>query len=951
MAIEFRLLGDIAAHVNGTAVDLGPPQQRLVLAVLLVESPRHVSVDQLVGRVWGEQPPQRAKGTLYSYLSRLRGALAPAQPEALIVRRSGGYALVADHGTVDLHRFRLLVEQARAADEAAQAAALFEQAFILWSGEPLQTGDTPWFSALRDALLRERHTAALDRHDALLRSGRHGELLAVLSREMNEHPLDERLVGQYMLALYRSGLTAEALTVYEDVRRRLARDLGADPGPHLRTLHQQVLTNDSTLAPPPRTLTVPAAEPVTRPVPRQLPAGPARLIGRTAELSCLDQLLDPQPGRRGARPAAVICGTGGTGKTWLALHWAHAHQRQFPDGQLFVDLRGFSPSSEPLSATQAVRGFLNTLGVDSSDIPADPDAQAALYRSLVADKRMLIMLDNARDTEQVLPLLPGSPTCAVVITSRHQLTGLVVSHQPVHITTGTFDDPTAREMLALLSGAARIAADPDAVTALVDYCGGLPLALGVLAARIVTNPSLTLQALAAELREAAHRLDALETGESGRGVRTVFASSYQALDQETARVFRQLAHAPGPDIALPAAADLTALPPGRLRAALHRLRAAHLVQEHAPGRFTCHDLLRVYAIELAHSTDGREGRTALTRVLDHYLHTAVAADRLLLPHRDPIRPLSPAEGVNPEHIASHDQAMSWFSLEHSVLIPAVHQAARTGHDTHAWHLAWALTTFLTRCGRWTDVAAIHHTALAAATRMKDPTAMTEAHRALAWERTEAGDHRTARSHLAQALVLAAENGDALSQAHTHLALGWLCEREGDPDSALRHDQQALDLFVSLAHPSGLARALNAVAWDLARQGDHQVAVDHCHRALSIQTELGDRRGEAATLDTLGYAYQHAGDHHSALDCHRRALFIHQALGHRYNEAETLVHLGRSQHAIGYHRAARHVLEQALVIYQEIQVPTSCVEQTLALLRAVMATASAEASAPGRPTPR
>ncbi|MEV5884928.1 BTAD domain-containing putative transcriptional regulator [Streptomyces sp. NPDC052020] len=947
MAIEFRLLGDIAAYADGTAMDLGPPQQRLVLAVLLAEAPRHVSVDQLVGRVWGERPPQRAKGTLYSYLSRLRGALAPARPETLIVRRSGGYALVTDHDAVDLHRFRLLVERARAADEAAPAAALFEQAFSLWQGQPLQAGDTPWFSALRDSLLRERHAAALDRNDALLGTGRHGELLAELSRAVDEHPLDERLVGQYMLALYRSGHTAEALTAYEEVRQRLGRELGADPGPQLRTLHQQVLTNDGALAPPRRAPAPAVAKPVARPVPRQLPAAPAWLVGRTTELTRLDRLLATRRQEHAARPAAVICGAGGTGKTWLALHWAHRHRQQFPDGQLFVDLRGFAPSSEPLAPSRAIRGFLDTLGVGSTDIPADPDTQAALYRSLVADKRMLIVLDNARDTDQVLPLLPGSPTCAVVITSRQQLTGLVASHQPVHITVGAFDHPTARELLALLSGRARIAADPGAVTALVDYCGGLPLALSVLSARISTDPALTLQALAAELHEAAHRLDALETGESGRDVRTVFASSYRALDQEAARVFRQLAHAPGPDIALPAAADLTALPPGRLRAALRRLRAAHLVQERAPGRYGYHDLLRVYAIELDRATDGHEGRAALTRVLDHYLHTAIAADRLLLPHRDPVHPPSPAAGVHPQPLTSHDQAMAWFTLEQSGLIPSVHRAARTGHDTHAWQLAWALTTFLTRCGRWSDVAAIHHTALAAAARTENPAALAESHRALAWERTEAGDHPAARSHLTQALTLAAEHGDAVSQAHTHLALGWLREREGDPDAALRHDRQALDLFASAAHPAGLARALNAVAWDLARQGDYPAAVDHCHRALSIQTELGDRRGEAATLDTLGYAYQRADDHHSALGCHRRALLIHQDLGHRYNEAETLVHLGRSRHAIGDHHAARDVLEQALVIYQEIQVPATCVEQARALLGAVLAAGSAGPSKPGR----
>ncbi|GKQ39449.1 BTAD domain-containing putative transcriptional regulator [Streptomyces sp. A012304] len=939
MAVEFRLLDDIAAYVDGVALELGPPQQRSVLAVLLVEAPRHLSTEQLIGRVWGDRPPQRVKGTLYSYLSRLRGALAPAEKDAVIARRSGGYALVVDRDTVDLHRFRLLVEQARAADEAAQAAMLFEQAFTLWLGEPLELGDTPWFRTLRESLLRERWAAVLDRNDVLLRLGHHGELLAELSRWVEQHPLDERLAGQYLLALYRSGHTADALSAYEDVRRRLAQELGVDLGPHLRTLHQQILTNDAVLAPPPRTPTALAA----RPVPRQLPAPATRLIGRAGELRHLDELLAPKEQRRAAMPVSVICGAGGTGKTWLALSWAHDHLRHFPDGQLFVDLRGYTPSAEPLDPSLVIRGFLDTLGVDAEDIPADPDTQAALYRSLVADKRMLIMLDNARDTRHVLPLLPGSPTCTVMITSRHQLTGLVASHQPVHVTLGTFDHTTARELLGLFADAERITAEPDATTALVDHCAGLPLALSVLAARISTNPALTLTALAAELRDSAHRLDVLETGESGMDVRTVFASSYQALDHETAQVFRQLAQAPGPDISLPAAASLTALPAARLRTVLRRLQVAHLLQEHAPGRFSYHDLLRAYAIELADVTDGCQSRAALTRVLDHYLLTAVAADRLLLPYRDPIHLPPTAEGVRPEDITSHEQAMAWFTREHPVLIAAVPHAARAGHDTHTWQLAWALTTFLTRRGRWTDVAAIHTTALAAATRLKNPAAQAESHRALAWERTEAGDTRTAYSELTRALTIAAENGDALSQAHTHLALGWLYEREGDQHAALRHDRQALDLFDSLAHRPGLARALNAVAWDHGRQGNHQEAVDHCHRALGIQTELGDRRGQAATLDTLGCAYQDAGDHRRALTCHQRALAIHRALGHRYNEAEALIHLCRTQQALGDRHAAGQALEQALAIYREIQVPESCVEEARALLRALQAGGAAECS--------
>lgn len=294
----------------------------------------------------------------------------------------------------------------------------------------------------------------------------------------------------------------------------------------------------------------------------------------------------------------------------------------------------------------------------------------------------------------------------------------------------------------------------------------------------------SLTALTEELRESSTRLDALGTGESATDVRTVLASSYRALDPETARVFRQLVQAPGTDLAHPAAGSLTGLSPARTRTALDRLRAAHLLQEHVPGRFHSHDLLRTYALEVADSVDGAEGRAARIRLLDHYLHTAWSADRLLHPHRDPIRPAPAVDGVRPQDLTTHDEAMSWFAQEHTALVAAVRQAARHGHDTHAWQLAWALMTFLTRRGQWSDVATVHTTALAAAARLGDAAAQAESHRALAWERTEAGDHDGAHSRLTRALALARDSDQALSEAHTHLALGWLHEHTGDRPAAL-----------------------------------------------------------------------------------------------------------------------------------------------------------------------
>ncbi|CAL9366485.1 tetratricopeptide repeat protein [Streptomyces sp. enrichment culture] len=600
---------------------------------------------------------------------------------------------------------------------------------------------------------------------------------------------------------------------------------------------------------------------------------------------------------------------------------------------MYADLRGFNPSGEPVDPYAVVREFLEALGADPADLPTTPRSQAATYRSLTTGLRLLIVLDNARDTDQVVPLLPGSPTCTVLVTSRHQLPGLAASHGAGQLTLETLDRAEAHDLLVRRLGADRLAAEPDAAAEILRHCAGLPLAISLLAARLTTNPVLTPTALAAELRDTTTRLDALETGEATGDVRAVFASSYLALDPDSARVFRQLAQAPGADIGLSAAAGLTALPLARLRTRLRRLQAHHLVREHVPGRFTCHDLLRAYALELAETTaPAGEADAALTRVLDHYAHTAYAADRLLLPHRDPLPPAPVARGAHPGEFATHDQAMAWFADEHAVLTEAVDHAARTGHDAQAWRLAWAITTFLARRGRWADVAAVQTTALAAAVRLGDPAARAESHRTLAWACTETGRFPEAHDELARALALSETGGDLLSAAHTHLALGWLYERQGDRPAALRHDQRAVELFTSLGNLPGRARALNAVAWDHAQLGDPAASVHRCREALAIQGELGDERGRAGTWDTLGYAYHQLGAHAKAVDCYEHSLELNRALGHRYNEAETLVHLSQTHRATGATGPAREALRLALGIYLDINAPDPDVDQVRALLR-------------------
>lgn len=518
MTVKFGLLGTTEARIDGLLVeDLGHPRQRHVLAALLIGANRPVPAKQLIDRVWAGRPPQRALGTLYSCISRLRRALAPASRDVRIARQAGGYLLTVDPSAVDLHHFRRLVVRAGAAHRDERAADLLERALGLWRGEAFAAADTPWFNALRAVAHQERLAAELDLADIRLRRGDHARLLPELSARAQQHPLDERVAGQLMTALYRSGRAAEALDLYQAVRRRLADEPGIDPGPALRQLHQQVLTAAPVLA-------TPAVRPATRsapsptPVPRQLPAPPLLFTGRTRELGLLDSPFGPSTGQAHSVVILAIGGVGGIGKTWLALHWAHENLERFPDGQLYVDLRGSTPLGEPVQPRTAVRGFLDALGADPATVPADPDAQAALYRGLTAGKRLLIVLDNARDTAQVAPLLPGSPTCTVIVTSRRRLAGLAVAHGARPLILDTLTDTEARRLLTRYLGTDRVAAEPEGVTALLDHCAGLPLAIGVLAARATTSPGVRLTELAAELHEEQTRGTSGTTGASaGRG--------------------------------------------------------------------------------------------------------------------------------------------------------------------------------------------------------------------------------------------------------------------------------------------------------------------------------------------------------------------------------------------------------------------------------------------------
>ncbi len=889
------MLGDIEARAGGRRIDVGPGRQQCVLAALLVDANRPVPVDQLLDRVWGDRPPRQARDTLYSYLSRLRHLLTRAHGPG-IARRPGGYLVEVDPMAVDLHRFRALVDRARTAGEPA---ALLDEALDLWRADALGTLDTPWANQVRETLHGERRSAELDRTDLALAAGRHAELLAQLCARADRYPLDERLAGQLMLALYRCGRQADGLGAYERTRRTLAAELGVDPSPPLRELYQRILGGDPRLA-----VRAPAMPPA---VPCQLPPAPMSFAGRTRQLTELSEAL------AGPTATAALGGTGGMGKTWLAVRWAHDNLARFPDGQLYLNLRGYDPCAPPVPPAEALRGLLDGLGVDPAAIPVEPDRQAAQYRRLLAGRRMLILLDNARDTNQVAPLLPGSPGCTVLVTSRYRLGGLVAAHGARPLTVHALSEAEARQVLAGHLGPARIAQGAAAVAGLVAHCAGLPLALGIVAARAAAQPELPLAALAEEL--AAARLDALDAGEVTVNLRAVLSCSVDALNPPAARMFALLGRAPGPDVSLAAAASLAGLPPAPTRLVLRELANAHLVDEPAPGRYRMHDLVRLFAAEQPGDPAGDPA--AVVRVLDHYLHTAVAADRLLAPQRPPLDIAAAPPEVTVAEIPDDRQALAWFTASHPALLAAVRAAAQRGLDPRTWQLAWALTTFLVRCNHWHDAVEVHETALAAVLRRGDVTAEAQVRRSLANAYTYVGRNADAERHFADALALCTAAGDRPGRADAHRGLARAHARRQCFHRALDHADQALALYRDAGDRCGEAAARNAIGWFHAQLGDLPRALWYCRQAAHLHQENADPHKEAATLDSLGYIHHRLGDPRTAVSWYQRACVLFHQVGDRYEEAGSLVGFGDAQADAGDPAGARASWQRALDLFEHL----------------------------------
>ncbi len=650
-------------------------------------------------------------------------------------------------------------------------------------------------------------------------------------------------------------------------------------------------------------------------VPRQLPAGAAHFAGRTAELAELQAWRHEAASADGAAKVLVIGGTAGAGKTALAVHWAQHSAAEFPDGQLYVNLRGFDPSGTPVAPGDALRWFLGAFGVTEEQMPDSVDAQSALYRSVLAGKQVLVILDNARDAAQVRPLLPGSQTCLAVVTSRARLPGLVATEGARLVPLDVLTAGEAHELLASRLGE-RARTEADAAHQLTEACSRLPLALSIVAARVAARPYLPLADLARELADAQGRLEALDAGDPVASIRAVFSWSCEQLSAPAARMFRLLGLHAGPDVTVAAAASLAGVDRGQAAAAVAELADAHLIAEHAPGRYAFHDLLRAYAAYLARTTDSdEERREAVNRVLDHYVHTASAGSRVLNPVRPTIALGPPQPGVVPELLGYAGETLAWFEAERQVLIAAITQATDGGFDTHAWQLPWAVWLFFDRAGYWHDQLAIQRTAVDAAKRLGDRARQGHAYRDLGAAIGRLGQLAEARDFCRQALELHRQVGDRLGEARAHNEIAVLAEQQGRIAEALGHAQLALTLYRQEGHEQGLAKMLNGVGWMHAQLGDYEQALEFCEQALSMYRGRGDALNEAATWDSMGYALLHLGRLENAIGCLRTAVGTIAGLHMGYYETTMLVHLGDAYNAAGDVGPARQSWREALEILE------------------------------------
>ncbi|WNV88415.1 BTAD domain-containing putative transcriptional regulator [Umezawaea sp. Da 62-37] len=924
LPVRFTVLGPVRAWRGDVEIDLGAPQQRLVFTFLLAAGGRPVVLGELVDLMWDENAPSSAVNVVHRSVGLLRRMLEPGLPPRAsgrwLLRKAGGYQLEVDEVSLDLLAFRALAAEAgRLAALGAHAAAVpkYAEAFALWHGRCADGLDAGTRAAVLFAGIdQERLALAKEAAESARHAGMAEDLLPALRAVADQARLDEALQAEVMLLLAAAGHQAEALGVYQAVRAHLSGELGIGPGPELRAAQQRVLAQQASSVPPP--VGTPGAAVRLRPA--QLPADLPAFTGRRAVLADLEALL---PADRVSSGSTVICaidGMPGTGKTTLAVHLAHRMADRYPDGQLYVNLRGFDLSGAAMDPAEALRGLLGALDVLPTRMPSTVDEQVGLYRSLTAGKRMLVVLDNARDANQVRPLLPGSASCLVIVASRDRLTGLAATDGAHLVSLNVLSPEEARENLVRRIGAERIAAEPHAVDDVVRFCAGLPLALSLVAARAAAHPDFPLSAIADELKDTEGSLDAFGDGSSG-DVRTVFSWSYRTLGDQAARLFRLLSLHLGPDISLAAAASLLGTGAREVRALLIELIRGRLVTEHSPRRFAAHDLIGVYAAELSRELDSDADRAAaLDRLFDHYRHTAHRANLMLKPRLRFDPPPGPGPGATPEAIEDDKHASRWFAAEHQVLMAAVRYAAENGRPVDARELALTMQQHLQFQGLWHEWDATMSVVAASAEGEGDEKGLAFALRSLAGARHYLGRPDDAVALLDRAWELLGDLGLHYEQAHVLSGLGSIHGRQHRYAESAAHHASAFTLYSAAEDQQGQANSLQGIAWARSQLGAHPEAVALARKAMSLFRDLDDSNGEANCWVVLADSHRLRGQFEKAVAYRQRAIELFRRANIPVYEAEELMELGDTFLEAGDRAGARTAWLRALAILEQLRLP-------------------------------
>ncbi len=942
--MRFQALGTLRLRTGAGWSEIAAGRPRTVLALLLIAAGRTVSVDRLVDEVWGDFPPRTARNTIQTYMVRLR-RLVTVDGDCPLRTTDHGYRLVLGPDDLDVAIFgRSIAGARRLLDDGspADAVRLLTVALDLWRGPPF--GDvplTPSITAEATRLDQDRLTALESRLGAELDLGRHATAVAALQQLVDEHPLREDGRSMLMLALYRCGRRAEALDRYRRGRQLLADELGLEPGPRLRALEQAILRDAAWLTPPAAARTADPTESAgagaagasagigapERIVPAQLPAPVPGFTGRTAELARLDALLPTGDDPRGLTIGSVV-GTAGVGKTALAVHWAHRVRGRFPDGQLHVNLRGHA-AGPPLRPIDALAAFLLALGVPAEDVPVSEEAAAGLYRSLLAGRRMLILLDNAAHPGQVRPLLPGSPGSLVLVTSRADLAGLIARDGAVRVRLDALAAAEARALITtLLDGSPpgaqtaartgapsgpRTGAEPAAVGELARLCGYLPLALRIAAANLSTHPHWRIADYAERLRD--DRLAGLAVdGDPQAAVRSAFDLSYTALPDEVRRMFRLIGLAPGPDIDGPAAAALAGIDHAEAGRRLDALTRAHLIDEHAPGRYLAHDLISHYAAERTAAEDpGPDRAEALGRLYRHYVARVDAAARQLYP--DKIRLPAPAALAGPAGPAGTAKdvpvGLNWLDAERPNLLALIGQAAGGGPHPLGWWLADALRGYFDirmRLVDWLAAARAGLTCAEADGHLRAQAAIRLSLAAMHWKQA---DYQAATTEYAHAAELSRADGWTDGEAAAIGNLGVVHQEQGALEAAVDCLDRALAINARTGWRPGRANGLNNLAEvyrQLGRLDDAEAALTE---AIAICRETGSRYGEIGSLGVFAAVHRDAGRYATAHDLAHTATTLARELGDHRQLAEALNTLATVQQLLGRHTEAIRHHEESL----------------------------------------